>query len=52
MESVLHNDGTIVLADNERIIVPDTLRFIWEVRPYSERIIMYIQVYVGGKALL
>ncbi len=28
------------------------LRFMWEVRPYYERIIMYTQVYVGGKALL
>ena len=33
MQTILHNDGEIVLANNERIVVPDTLRFIWEVRP-------------------
>ena len=32
MQTILHNDGEIVLANNERIVVPDTLRFIWEVR--------------------
>jgi hypothetical protein len=31
LESVLHNDGSIVLANNERIVIPDTLRFLWEV---------------------
>ena len=31
MESILHNDGSVVLANNEKIIVPDSLRFIWEV---------------------
>ena len=34
MQTILHNDGEIVLANNERIVVPDTLRFIWEVRLY------------------
>ena len=34
MQTILHNDGEIVLANNERIVVPDTLRFIWEVRTY------------------
>ena len=32
MESILHHDGSIVLANNERIVISDTLRFIWEVR--------------------
>ena len=31
MASILHNDGSIVLANNERIIMTHTLRFIWEV---------------------
>ena len=32
MASILHNDGSIVLANNERIVMADTLRFIWEVK--------------------
>ena len=32
MQTILHTDGDVVLANNERIVVPDTLRFIWEVR--------------------
>ena len=36
MESILHNTGSIVLANNERIVVPDTLRFVWEVRCLDE----------------
>ncbi|XP_023931015.1 dynein beta chain, ciliary-like [Lingula anatina] len=31
MESILHNDGAIVLGNNERVIMPDNLRFMWEV---------------------
>ena len=30
LESVLHNDGSIVLANNERTVIPETLRFLWE----------------------
>ena len=31
MSSILHNDGSIVLANNERIVMSQGLRFIWEV---------------------
>ena len=31
MWCILHNNGSVVLANNERIVVPDALRFIWEV---------------------
>ena len=30
--SVFHSDGALVLANNERIHVPDNLRIFWEVR--------------------
>ena len=29
--SILNNSGTVVLANNERLSVPLTLRFVWEV---------------------
>ena len=32
LSAVLNNDGAVVLANNERIVIPDTVRFIWEVR--------------------
>ena len=32
MGSILHNDGTIVLGNNERIPMSGHVRFIWEVR--------------------
>lgn len=35
MWCILHNNGSIVLGNNERIVVPDSLRFIWEVRCFS-----------------
>jgi len=31
MDSILHNDGTIVLGNNERIPMSGHVRFIWEV---------------------
>ncbi|XP_076457719.1 uncharacterized protein LOC143291635 isoform X3 [Babylonia areolata] len=30
LHSILNNSGTVVLANNERISIPPTLRFIWE----------------------
>lgn len=32
LSAVLNNDGAVVLGNNERIIIPETVRFIWEVR--------------------
>ena len=29
--SILNNSGTVVLANNERLTIPPTMRFIWEV---------------------
>ena len=29
--SLFHNDGSLVLANNERIHIPDNVRFYWEV---------------------
>jgi len=34
LQSVLMNCGTIVMGNNERITLPDTLRFMWEVRSF------------------
>lgn len=31
LSAVLNNDGAVVLGNNERIIIPETVRFIWEV---------------------
>ena len=42
MQTILHNDGEIVLANNERIVVPDTLRFIWEVR-----LLHFVEIFSG-----
>ena len=36
MECILHNQGSIILGNNERIVVPNTLRFVWEVSPYIQ----------------
>eukprot|EP00105_Crassostrea_gigas_P044993 XP_019929141.1 PREDICTED: dynein beta chain, ciliary isoform X4 [Crassostrea gigas] len=30
LSAVLNNDGAVVLGNNERIIIPETVRFIWE----------------------
>ena len=30
MESTLHNNGAVVLGNNERLMMPDNLRFLWE----------------------
>jgi hypothetical protein len=32
LSAVLNNDGAVVLGNSERIIIPETVRFIWEVR--------------------
>jgi hypothetical protein len=29
--AVLNNDGSVVLGNNERIVIADTIRFLWEV---------------------
>lgn len=31
LSAVLNNDGAVVLGNSERIIIPETVRFIWEV---------------------
>ncbi len=31
IESILHGNGSVTLGNNERLSVPGTLRFIWEV---------------------
>ncbi|CAH1797693.1 unnamed protein product [Owenia fusiformis] len=35
MSAMLHNDGAIVMGNNERINVSDTLRFVWEMESIS-----------------
>ncbi|KAK3108743.1 hypothetical protein FSP39_014630 [Pinctada imbricata] len=30
LSAVLNNDGAVVLCNNERIVIPETIRFIWE----------------------
>lgn len=35
METILHNNGSVVLGNNERILMPDNLRFFWEVETLS-----------------
>ena len=32
LHSILNNSGSVVMANNERLCIPETLRFIWEVR--------------------
>lgn len=40
MGSIVHNDGTIVLGNNERIPMSGHVRFIWEVS-YNMSLLIY-----------
>lgn len=50
LSAVLNNDGAVVLGNNERIIIPETVRFIWEVRE-KERDVCMAHSYVWSITL-
>ena len=61
MHCILHHTNSIVLANNERIVVPKSVRFIWEVRliltdllssEYVVIVYLFMYYYVNVSVLL
>lgn len=52
LSAVLNNDGAVVLGNNERIIIPETVRFIWEVREKEKKISVPLFCLVYNSLLL
>lgn len=49
---VLNNDGVVVLGNNERIIILEIVRFIWEVREKEKKIFVLFFCLVYNLLLL